>query len=531
MSEPYHVENLRLMLASVAERYGDIIDADDHVFIRAFDALPAPARSLFTRLVCRSAPAFRASLLRYEDVTDIPGALAHLAQEGLVQLQAPALDSYLHITTKPELIDWFNAPRQLRKPELIAHLKTYHDEAQLLDTLRQRDTWITPRHTSRIAKFELCFFGNRHQKLNEFVITELGHVVYEKYELSENTRYFNSKILLDYTHTLTQLQHELDAQLRGADIKAIRQWESLLPPPLDEPRYTRRRAHVIYHLGREAERCHQWEDAERLYRASGTDNSLERLARHAKKQGDTDTARDLLTTLLTHSHDPECLSHAHQLLTRLGFPPERPLFEPEVLTLQFPLADDAIEHQVVDHFAAQGYWCHYSENLLFNGFLGLLFWDIVFQPVPGAFANRFQRGPLDLYEREFQIRRHEAITQRLALIARGEAKPLIEQHLQEKHSLANTLVHWEFFAQISWQRVLDAMPPAHLSLILKRMLEDLGQHRAGFPDLFCIDPAGNYRLLEVKGPNDKLRENQRAWLAYFAEHGIPASVVMVRGVN
>lgn len=527
MNEPYHVENLRLLLTSVVDRYGDILDPADHAFVSAFEALPAPARSLFTRLVCRTAPAFRASQLRYEDVPEVAVALERIAADGLLQLQAPALESYLHITPKPELIDWFAAPRQLKKPELIAHVRTLHDDARLLELLWQRDTWITPVHTARLAKFELCFFGNRHQKLNEFVITELGHVVYEQYELSANTRYFNSKLLLDYTHALTQLQHELDAQLKGADISAIRQWEARLPPSLDEPRYTRRRAHVLYQLGREAERRYAWEDAERLYRASGTDNSLERMARHAKKQEDTETARSLLTHLLTHSHDPECQSHAHQLLTRLGFPPDRPLFEPQVISLQFPISEAAIEEQVVSHLAAQGYWCHYSENLLFNGFLGLLFWDILFMPVAGAFANRFQRAPLDLYEREFLTRRQHAIEQRMALIARGEAKPLIEKVLQEKQGIANTLVHWEFFAQISWSRVLDAMPPAHLCVILKRMLEDLGQHRAGFPDLFCVDADGQYRLLEVKGPNDKLRENQRAWLAYFAEHGIPAGVVMV----
>ncbi|MDZ7686509.1 MAG: VRR-NUC domain-containing protein [Gammaproteobacteria bacterium] len=40
-------------------------------------------------------------------------------------------------------------------------------------------------------------------------------------------------------------------------------------------------------------------------------------------------------------------------------------------------------------------------------------------------------------------------------------------------------------------------------------------------------PQGGYRLVEVKGPGDALRQNQRRWLAWFGAHGIPAEVLDV----
>lgn len=533
MREPYHVENLRLLLTTVAERYGDLLDPEDLAFIQVFEQLPAAARNLYTRLVCRQAPCFRASQLRYEDIVDLATALSALLEAEFILLQSVSPADAFHITPKGELLQWFNAPRKLKKPELIAHLHASHPEPELSHILFAQDRWISVQHSPRVAKFELCFFGNRHQKLNEFVITELGHVTYEIYDLSENTRYFNSRNLLAHTFALSQLQHQLDTALRGADIETLADFARQLPPPLEDARYTRRRARVLHELGREAERRLAWPLAESLYQQSGLDSSLERLARHALKQqseekpSSHEQARHYLKTILSRTHDPEHYANAWQLLRRLSPDEYAPRFEPASQTIALPLTDDAIELQAAAYFERQGHWCIYVENLLFNGLLGLLFWDIIFQPVPGAFANRFQRAPLDLYEPEFQTRRQADITARLRELEAGQAASRIAATLQDKLGIANTLIHWEFFESLDWQRVLTALPPRHLSLILQRMLQDLGQHRAGFPDLFCVDNNGNYQLLEVKGPNDKLRENQRAWLEFFAHHDIPAAVILV----
>jgi hypothetical protein len=37
-----------------------------------------------------------------------------------------------------------------------------------------------------------------------------------------------------------------------------------------------------------------------------------------------------------------------------------------------------------------------------------------------------------------------------------------------------------------------------------------------------------YRLLEVKGPGDRLQDNQRRWLKFFDRHAIPAAVCRVQ---
>ena len=58
------------------------------------------------------------------------------------------------------------------------------------------------------------------------------------------------------------------------------------------------------------------------------------------------------------------------------------------------------------------------------------------------------------------------------------------------------------------------------------MLRDLKQNCSGLPDLIIFENDA-YRLLEIKGPGDKIQKNQERWFRYFARHAIPAELVNV----
>jgi hypothetical protein len=59
------------------------------------------------------------------------------------------------------------------------------------------------------------------------------------------------------------------------------------------------------------------------------------------------------------------------------------------------------------------------------------------------------------------------------------------------------------------------------------MLDDLEQSRTGFPDLTVFGGPRRYRFVEVKGPGDQLRREQRLWFAFFAKHDVAATVLRV----
>ena len=63
----------------------------------------------------------------------------------------------------------------------------------------------------------------------------------------------------------------------------------------------------------------------------------------------------------------------------------------------------------------------------------------------------------------------------------------------------------------------------------RRLLQDIKANRTGMPDLIQFYPAQrSYRMIEVKGPGDRLQDNQLRWLDFCAEPGMPVMVSYVQ---
>ena len=95
----------------------------------------------------------------------------------------------------------------------------------------------------------------------------------------------------------------------------------------------------------------------------------------------------------------------------------------------------------------------------------------------------------------------------------------------------NPLVNWQALDADLIRLALERIEYAHWRAIFERLLRDLRNHRAGFPDLVHFPADGGYCLIEVKGPGDTLQANQRRWMQYFDEHGIPHQVARVSWCN
>lgn len=110
---------------------------------------------------------------------------------------------------------------------------------------------------------------------------------------------------------------------------------------------------------------------------------------------------------------------------------------------------------------------------------------------------------------------------------------MIRATWREKHGLASPFVHWAIVDEPLVELALACIPADHLRLCFERLLGDLKANRAGLPDLiqFMPDaPAGKprYRMIEVKGPGDRLQDNQRRWIDFFCRHDMPVEVCHVR---
>ncbi|WP_224416494.1 VRR-NUC domain-containing protein, partial [Modicisalibacter tunisiensis] len=220
-----------------------------------------------------------------------------------------------------------------------------------------------------------------------------------------------------------------------------------------------------------------------------------------------------------------------RLHRRLGRAPLPAAAAPAVATHTLALAPGPgrVEWAVREHLAAPEAPVHYVENGLIPGLFGLLCWEAIFAPLPGAFFHPFQRGPADLGQGDFRTRRAELFAACLARLDDGTYRDAIRRQHRGKVGLQSPFVDWALLDATLLERALACLPAAHLRLCFERLLEDPVAHRAGLPDLIQFWPGEwRYRMLEVKGPGDRLQDNQRHWLEFFARHGLPAAVCHVR---
>ncbi|WP_256942843.1 VRR-NUC domain-containing protein, partial [Achromobacter xylosoxidans] len=198
------------------------------------------------------------------------------------------------------------------------------------------------------------------------------------------------------------------------------------------------------------------------------------------------------------------------------------------LTLARPAEPASVEFVTRDHLQRDDAPVHYVENALINSLFGLLCWPAVFAPLPGAFFHPFQRGPADLDAPDFHQRRAALFAQCLAQLDTPGYRDLILQRYVEKSGLQSPFVFWGSLSEDLLTQALDCLPAAHLKLYFERLLRDVKTNRSGLPDLIRFWPAERrYELIEVKGPGDKLQDNQIRWLRYCVSHGMPVRVCHV----
>jgi hypothetical protein len=201
-----------------------------------------------------------------------------------------------------------------------------------------------------------------------------------------------------------------------------------------------------------------------------------------------------------------------------------------MLSLRQPAPPLSVEDAVRLHLAAQDpdAQVFYVENTLINSLFGLLCWDVVFAPVPGAFFHPFHVGPADLLSADFLQRRASLFASRMAELENGAYRHTILRRYREKAGLQSPFVFWGALDESLLTMALDCIAPTHLAALFRRIPQNIAANRAGLPDLIQFWPrARRYRMIEVKGPGDRLQDNQIRWLDYCAAHGIPVEVCYV----
>ena len=580
----YYADNLIALVESVRQQYGDILTAGEAEFGEGVIAMPSAAQRLLARLISRKGPLVRVDSLNYREVGDTAAALRHLVARGFVRWcpEAPAGD-LARLLTRAELGQCFgdalaagagtaspvaaeengtpedsaaesaaakfaaaensaaengacagirsaDAERRAdapvlrataRKGEFLQWIERNVSDSEAHRRVEGRFPWVALDIGERLERYRLLFFGDRRRDLSTFVLRDLGLARYPEYALARERRLFADRASLDaYVAMLGLGDHvdELGSTPRADDAMPVLEalWQ-----PHPHRLFERRRSRILNRLGRGLERACEFDAALSCYARSSMAPARERRTRILKRLGDAEAVDRLRRRMRARPLCPQEADFASRFGTR-----RKRVWPQGTIILDVPNLGRVEEEAAAILTAEEGCAWH-LENALPMGLFGLAYWDWVFAPVDGMFINAFQSAPIDLFWPDFLEARRDQCPDpletddhalRVALLARCRAH----------RGVVNRLVDWRAFDAGTLERLLDGLGMDTVRMLVACVSEDLDNARRGFPDLTVVYGPGRFEFVEVKGRNDRLRDDQYLWIEALRARNLPVRVARCR---
>lgn len=540
----YYLEHYHYLLDFVQQYYGSLLSTAEQAFIKNFGKLPMPARCLYIRLINRRTLYYKAVELEYAEIPDIQQALdelvtAHFAYwitaESVVEIER-----LLSIFNKQELLQFcqrlnLDIKKSTSKQELIGHLVHDIESANLLQIIAKDKSLLTPAYQGETQMLRFLFFGNLHSDMTRFVVKDLGHVKLPEFVPESFTARYSCR---------QAIEDCLAVQLAYADFKALQttaapwqtyQWfkawyqEHVNLHPEAQHVFTK----LLLRLAKYLEQAKLWEEAVEVYTLTKQPPSLERQIRLLTKLGKTEQAKLLCEHLISNSQNAKEYYFAndfYQKLAKAAVPKATTRYLQTAQIIELTAIEQTIgpEQAVMQYLLQQGQQVMFTENYLWRGLFGLLFWDIVFDPGFKTFHQPFQIAPSDLYQPDFYKIREQKILARLKLL-HDSAKCLTQLRLtyEANYNVANPMISWHERLWESVERCCAWVSPPQLSAVLLEMAKDWRHNSCGFPDLLSWNQK-SYCFIEVKSPNDQLSAQQLKWQEFFARIGIHSQVIRIK---
>ncbi|HEX4674249.1 MAG TPA: VRR-NUC domain-containing protein [Steroidobacteraceae bacterium] len=561
----YYLENFTVALEWLRSRYRELLSDEERGFIADFARLPIESAALVVRMIMRQGDLFRTSKLNYAEIGCPRQAAVPLIERGWLDPHPDvSFPNLCRLLRKAELwsaLGLRGAARSVRKAELIPLVGEIAEETRPLDAWwpQAPDAIFHVRIAPLCDRLRLMFFGNFHQTWSEFVLADLGIFRYEKIHLDETARAFQTRRQVEQFHAIYRCRELLRAGTALEDVLAA------MPPPLSDSAgreashgesaapnaaviaggnawIEAKRAKLLFAIAQLHEKSQQLPEALDIYRNCQHPEARIRTIRVLEKLERLAEA----AALLAQVHQAPASELEAQLSARilprlnrkLGMAEQRrppqartPLRSWTDLELELPYPDppQRVELVVSAHLSTPQAPVLYVENTLLNSLFGLLCWSAIFTPLPGAFFHEFHAAPADLLEADFRQRRSAAFAACLSQLDSGIYRDSILRTFEAKAGIQSPFVPWGALTRQELELALDCIPPAHLQKFFERLLADVRANRSGLPDLIQLwRDEHRYRLIEVKGPGDRLQDNQIRWLNFCLAQDIPVAVCKVK---
>ena len=535
----YYLKHFDFMLDSLEVDRERFLSAAQQATVERLQDLPIEARCLFVRLYLRRGNFFRTDKLDYSGIGDLNAAIHHLIEDGfLTRLSEERLDLSITMRNLAEL----------KGEGLLQHLPSALSGRPNIDQalLSQIGSLQVPRldiiqlqHRNLIDRCQLAYFGNAHQDLSDLILTDLGQRSFESTQCT--TTKWRSQTVIDLASLLLVFRREIDhlsSRLKDEkgslvvkdDLRAtLEQLLDGFPAMLNEPLVQRRYDRTVGAAGRLAERLDANELALKWYALSEASAIVERRLRVMSKLNITGT-EELAEQLLGSSLKASEIKFAARLLGRPAhhLASQVPELDLSLSTEMLSAYEGGIERRVIDWLHNhRGQTALHTENTLFSGLFGLLFWDPIFAPVDGAFFHPYQSSPADLFDADFYARRERLFQDRFKkLRSKRYRDELLVATIHKKQGIQNPFVVWSEALIMVLIKVLETIDWSCLEPLFQLMARNPREATRGFPDLIVLGE-DSVEFIEVKGPGDRLQDHQIRWLCELNNAGIPSSVLKV----
>ncbi|WP_264876741.1 VRR-NUC domain-containing protein [Vibrio agarivorans] len=527
LAPDYYLHNFFKLTQHATEFYPDFLTPDEHHWIEQFHTLNHDAQCLLVRLLSRKGQWFRSDKLNYAEIGDLSAAMHTLAQQCFISVSDTLTqqDAVTALLTKPELCEAFPLLKvTLPKSELLAKMPdTFTISMNNIEFIELQDATL-------IHTLLTLFFANTRQDLSQFVLDDIGVHQFENYALRTEARYFQHRSELEALLVISQLKdqyYSLEDKSKDLLIAILNEI-----PHSSHPSIQRKGEALINTIARDLERLGAYQDALTWFAKSSLPPARERQARIFDKLDDIERMASIVTSILDTPYNVEEQEIGEKLQSKLARKQKikvpratKPIVEEDRLCLD--LTTQRVELAAKSYYESQGWQVFYSENLLLNGLFGLAFWDVVFADIDKAFVNRYQHRPLDLYHADFTQKRATQIEEVLTQIRSGSCDFIVAT-FKQKQGIANPFVHWKWLSSELIEQALKHIPSHTLAELFTVFLSDIKLFRTGMPDLILFNEQG-YRWVEVKGPGDKLQDNQWRWIKEFQRLEVPVWVCWVEG--
>ncbi|KAF7411508.1 hypothetical protein HZH66_000404 [Vespula vulgaris] len=194
----------------------------------------------------------------------------------------------------------------------------------------------------------------------------------------------------------------------------------------------------------------------------------------------------------------------------------------------------SVENVALNFYYNQGFNCGiHCEGALPVTLFFALFWEELFNiDIPGTFVTLYQTAPLDLFTKDFYKNRKETIDMRLKLLRSFDLETFCS--LVENNFISNShfesMMHVKMFTSNNIKEIVYCLGIENVIKICERLIHNYSLWKAGFPDLIVWNSNNkSCKIIEVKGPGDKLSVKQTLWLQYLYQMGVNVEVCLVKG--